>query len=86
MDYAYNQNSEFAESIFKANGDGSVALHHRDIDYLGTWIFLINESLYLNINIAGTSDVAQKWSHNYDVTVLNQNFMQINFGNNPRVF
>ena len=87
LDYAYNQNSEFAESIFKANSDGSIALHHRDTDYLGTWIFLfINESLYLNINIAGTSDVAQKWNQNYEVTVLNQNFMQINFGNIQQIF
>lgn len=87
MDYLLNQNNEFAESVFKANGDGSISFHHRNTDYLGTWIFLfINENLYLNINLAGTSDVAQQWNHNYLVTTLNGNFMQINFGSFQRVF
>lgn len=87
MKYQDNQDNEFAESIFKANGDGSISFHHRNTDYLGTWIFLfINDSLFLNINLEGTSDVAQQWNHNYEVTVLNQNLFQIRSGTIERTF
>lgn len=87
MPYPQNSNSEFAESVFKANDNGTITFRHRGTDYLGTWVFLfLNNRLYLNINLEGTSAVAQEWNHNYLVHTLYGNTLQISYNNTPRNF
>lgn len=87
MTYDQNQTSPFAESIFKANQDGSISLHHRNTDYVGTWVFLyVNNILHLNIHLSGTTYVSQNWNFNYLVTGINSSLLQISSPAGIRTF
>jgi hypothetical protein len=87
MSFDQNQNNQFAQSIFKANQDGSISLHHRNTDYVGTWVFLyVNDVLHLNIHLSGTTYVSQNWNHNYLVTGINSSVLQLSSPTGIRTF
>jgi hypothetical protein len=61
-------NNEYAGAVLFANPDYTVTLYHLNDYYVGTWTVLrVNNILHVNINLAGTSAVAQYWNHNYKV-------------------
>lgn len=87
MSYDQNQDNQFAQAIFKANDDGSISLHHRNTDYVGTWVFLyVNDVLHLNINLSGTNYVSQNWNYNYVVTGINSSVLQLSSPAGIRTF
>lgn len=87
LSYDQNQDSEFAESVFKANGDGSISLHHRNTDYIGTWIFLyVDNRLHLNIHLNDNNYVTHKWNYDYVVDVLDATTLQITSSAGTRTF
>jgi len=87
MSFDQNSDNQFAQAIFKANGDGTISFHHRNVDYVGTWVFLyVNDVLNLNINLAGTNYVSQNWNYNYLVTGINSSVMQLSSPAGVRTF
>lgn len=73
-----NEDNEFAGAVFSANIDGSITIYHLNETYTGTWIFLfIDDHLYLNINISGTSSVAGAWNLNYKILTFQEDFIEI---------
>jgi hypothetical protein len=87
MSYDQNQDSEFTQSIFKANGDGSISLHHHNTDYEGTWVFLyVDNSLHLNIHLSGNNYVSQHWNYDYVVNSIDSSQLQISSSGGTRTF
>lgn len=61
--YTQNQNNNYTSGVFRANSDGTLEFNYNNIDYTGTWVFLfVDDKLHLNINLEGTSQVAQDWN------------------------
>ncbi|MEX0995967.1 MAG: hypothetical protein WDZ45_02830 [Flavobacteriaceae bacterium] len=63
-----SENNTYASGVFSVNSDSSMNFNFQNTDYSGTWIFFfINGVLNFNINLAGTSQVAQDWNINFNV-------------------
>jgi len=79
IDYRDKQNSDntYAGGYFSANPDTTITFNYNGTSYLGTWIFLyVNDVIHININLEGTSEVAQYWNRNLRAEV-GANFMNI---------
>ncbi len=56
-------NNKYAGGVFEANNDGTIKFNFENINYAGVWAFLfVNDEFQININLAGTSSVAQDWN------------------------
>jgi hypothetical protein len=61
--YTENGNNKYTSGVFESNQDGTLRFTFDSNVYLGTWVFLfVNDELHMNINLAGTSTVAQDWN------------------------
>lgn len=61
--YDENYNNKYAGGVFEANNDGTIKFNFENINYIGIWSFLfVNDEFQININLAGTSIVAQDWN------------------------
>jgi hypothetical protein len=61
--YSENHNNEYSSGVFKANADGTINFNFNEQNYLGTWTFLFfNDEFQININLEGTSSVANYWN------------------------
>lgn len=75
--YIENGYNKYTSGIFVANGDGTLHFNFDNENYNGTWVFLfVNDVFQININLEGTSQVAQDWNINRDV-VLSGNEIKI---------
>lgn len=80
-----NENNDFAGAVFTANPNGTINIFHLNNTYVGTWVFLfIDDKLYLNINISGTSTVATAWNLNYEILVFENDLFKIKSNNITR--
>lgn len=80
-----SEDNEFAGAVFTANTDGTINLYHQNANYTGTWIFLfLNDELYLNINLSGTSSVANSWNLNYKALTFEEELIKIKSNNIER--
>lgn len=80
-----NADNEFAGAVFTANSDGTINLYHLNTNYTGTWIFLyLNNELFLNINLSGTSSVATSWNLNYKALTFEENLIKIKSNSTER--
>ncbi len=87
MSYDQNLDNQFAQAIFKANGDGTISLHHRNVDYVGSWVFLyVNDVLHLNIHLTGTTYVSQNWNYDYVVNSVDSSVLQLSSPGGIRTF
>lgn len=69
--YISGADNTFAGAAFSADFSGSISLYHHNTNFIGTWVFLfLNNELYLNINLSGTSSTAQKWNYNFKITTF----------------
>lgn len=60
--------NEYAGGVFTVNENSTLNFNFQNTDYTGTWtFFFIEDILNFNINISGTSQVAQDWNINFDV-------------------
>ncbi|WP_116786938.1 hypothetical protein [Flavobacterium psychrotrophum] len=63
-------NAKYVGGYFSPNPDGTITFHYNGESYTGTWVYLFTGTqLQLNINLEGTSEVAQYWNHSYPVTL-----------------
>jgi hypothetical protein len=61
--FTENGDNKYSSGVFEPNQDGTLRFTFNDTVYLGTWTFLfLNDELHMNINLAGTSIVAQDWN------------------------
>lgn len=64
--------NKYASGIFESNGDGTLHFHYNGTDYTGTWVFLfVDNKLHMNINLEGTSQVAQDWNMDREIEMIN---------------
>lgn len=57
------RDNRYAGGIFLANQDNSLVFDYDGQEYPGNWIFLfVGDELHMNINLEGTSEVAQYWN------------------------
>ncbi|TGD56964.1 hypothetical protein [Flavobacterium humi] len=68
--YTENSDNTYTSGVFSMNPDGTFTFEYDDASYAGTWNFLlINHALKININMEGTSEVAQYWNFNGGVSL-----------------
>lgn len=61
--YTADGDNEYVSGTLFVNTDGTMVFNYNETDYLGSWTFLFfNDELHLNINLEGTSTVAQHWN------------------------
>jgi hypothetical protein len=61
--YYPGADNTYAGGIFLVDEDGSLVFHYNGQNYPGNWIFLfVNGVPHMNINLEGTSDVANFWN------------------------
>ncbi|WP_310555002.1 hypothetical protein [Flavobacterium sp.] len=66
--YTNEGNIKYFGGIFDVNSDNTLVFSFENTNYVGTWIFLfVNDELHININLEGTSEVAQDWNFNKKV-------------------
>lgn len=64
--------NKYASGIFESNGDGTLHFNYNGTDYTGTWVFLfVDSKLHMNINLEGTSQVAQDWNMDREIEMIN---------------
>ena len=62
--------NKYVSGYFDAHFDGTISFFYDGETYNGTWLFFfINDEFHLNINLAGTSQVALDWNIDCQVTV-----------------
>ncbi len=72
--YKENFNNKYSSGVFEAKNDGTIKFSFDNLIYNGTWSFLfVNNEFQMNINLEGTSNVAQDWNIS----------RKIIYGNNP---
>lgn len=63
-------NVKYVGGYFSPNPDGTITFNYDGASYTGTWIYLFaNSQFQLNINLEGTSEVAQYWNHSYPIVL-----------------
>lgn len=61
--YKENFNNKYTSGVFEAKNDGTIKFSFDNLIYNGTWSFLfVNNEFQMNINLEGTSIVAQDWN------------------------
>ena len=70
--YTIVGNNKYATGFFESNGDGTLHFTYNDVTYNGTWVFLfVDNKLHININLEGSSLVAQDWNVDSEIEVTN---------------
>lgn len=68
--FSLNSDNSYSSGVFSANMDGTIKFHYNGQNYNGTWTFLyLNEEFQMNINLEGTSAIAQYWNFSRKVTM-----------------
>lgn len=63
VNYSEENNDKYVSAFFEVDENNSLKYNFENSVYTGSWIFLfVNDELQLNINIEGTSAVAQDWN------------------------
>lgn len=77
--YTTENDNQYVSGFFAADADGNLSFTYNDMVYNGTWIFLlVNDELHLNINLEGTSAVAQYWNFDSPIEISeNENEIKI---------
>lgn len=71
--YSINGDNSYVSGVFESNGDGTLHFSYNGNSYNGTWIFLfVDDKLHMNINIEGTSQVAQDWNIDRKIDLINE--------------
>lgn len=61
--YSEENKNKYVSGFFEVDENNSLKFNFENSVYIGSWIFLfVNDELQLNINIEGTSAVAQDWN------------------------
>lgn len=61
--YVPGKDNKYVGGTFLINPDNSLVFNYKNIDYQGNWIFLfVNDEFHININLEGTSQVANDWN------------------------
>lgn len=68
--YQTGADNTYAGGRFLANEDQTLVFEYNGQHYQGNWVFLfVNDELHININLEGTSDVANYWNIDQHVSV-----------------
>ncbi len=71
--------NRYLGGYFDANVDGTITFYYGGQQYTGSWIFLfVNDEFHININLEGTSQVAQDWNIDRRVIVAGDEIYIIN--------
>jgi hypothetical protein len=63
VNYVEENNNKYVSAFFEVDKNNSLKFNFENTVYTGSWVFLfVNDELQLNINIEGTSAVAQDWN------------------------
>lgn len=63
VQYTENEDNQYVGGTFLVNPDNTLIFNYNEVDYIGNWIFLyVNDELHININLEGSSAVAQYWN------------------------
>lgn len=77
--YSENNDNSYSSGIFNANEDGTINFNFNGEDYIGTWTFLFfNDEFQMNINLEGTSSVAEDWNFSKKVEINNETITILN--------
>ena len=69
--YSQDNDNKYASGFFEVDENGNLDFSYNNIKYSGTWIFLfVDDKLHLNINLEGTSQVAQDWNINREIELV----------------
>ncbi len=80
--YSEGKDNKYASGFFEVDENGNLDFSYNNINYSGTWIFLfVDNKLHLNINLEGTSQVAQNWNKDREIEFLGN---EIIIKNNPK--
>ena len=80
--YSQDKDNKYASGFFEVDQNGNLDFSYNNIKYSGTWIFLfVDDKLHLNINLEGTSQVAQDWNIDREIEFLGN---EIIIKNNPK--
>ena len=78
-------NNDYAGAVIFVNEDFTITLFHLNNNYVGTWnVLKVNNILHVNINLAGTSAVAQYWNHNYRIADINDDYLTLSTSTQTR--
>jgi len=70
--YTIDEDNKYASGFFESNNDGTLHFTYNGENYTGTWVFLfVDNKLHLNINLEGTSQVAQDWAIDREIEMSN---------------
>ncbi|WP_333599450.1 hypothetical protein [Flavobacterium sp.] len=79
VQYDATGDNRYLSGYFDVNVDGTIKLHYGGQDYLGSWVFLfINNEFHININLEGTSQVAQDWNIDRKVIIAGDEIIIVN--------
>lgn len=68
--YTIGGDNKYTTGFFESNGDGTLHFTDNDVTYNGTWVFLfVDNKLHININLEGSSLVAQDWNIDSEIEV-----------------
>lgn len=68
--FSVNGDTSYSSGVFSANMDGTIKFHYNGQNYNGTWTFLyVKDEFQININLGGTSAVAQYWNFSRKITM-----------------
>lgn len=77
--YSQTGDNKYVSGLFDADDDGTLHFQYNDNEYTGTWVFLfINDELHMNINLEGSSPVAQYWNIDRMIEINGSEFTIIN--------
>jgi len=74
--YTIDGDNTYASGIFESNGDGTLHFTYNGVNYNGTWVFVfVDNKIHLNINLEGTSPVAQDWNIDREIQIVNDDIV-----------
>ncbi len=81
--FSLNGDTSYSSGVFSANMDGTIKFHYNGQNYIGTWTFLyVNDEFQMNINLEGTSAVAQYWNFSRKIEMTETKITIINGSSN----
>lgn len=81
--FSINGDNSYSSGVFSANMDGTIKFHYNGQNYIGTWTFLfVNDEFQMNINLEGTSAVAQYWNFSRKIELTETKITIINGSSN----
>ena len=71
--------NRYLGGYFDVNTDGTITFYYGGQQYIGSWVFLfVNDEFHININLEGTSQIAQDWNIDRPVQVNGDEIIIIN--------